>query len=85
MLLRRKQLGVNVVVIIANVPELIHLLYSWLTRSAFNQVDLFLWMNFEITQDKILRRKRLSTGTNFVHVYIEIRDKGILKFNEFSI
>ena len=34
-------------------------------------------------QDKIFRRKRLSTGANFVHVYIEIWDKGILKFNEF--
>ena len=35
-------------------------------------------------QDKIFRRKRLSTGANFVHVYIEIWDKGILKFNKFS-
>ena len=36
-------------------------------------------------QDKIFRRKRQSTGTNFVHVYIEIWDKGILKFNKFSM
>ena len=37
-------------------------------------------------QDKIFRRKRLSTGANFVHVYlIEIWDKGILKFNIFSM
>ena len=36
-------------------------------------------------QDKIFRRKRLSTGANFVHVYIEIWDKGILKFNKFSM
>ena len=34
---------------------------------------------------KIFRRKRLSTGANFVHVYIEIWDKGILKFNKFSM
>ena len=27
-------------------------------------------------QDKIFKRKRLSTGANFVHVYIEIWDKG---------
>ena len=33
--------------------------------------------------NKIFRRKRLSTGANFVHVYIEIWDKGILKFNKF--
>ena len=31
------------------------------------------------------RRKRLSTGSNFVHVYIETWDKGILKFNKFSM
>ena len=36
-------------------------------------------------QDKIFRRKHLSTGANFVHVYIEIWDKGILKFNKFSV
>ena len=36
-------------------------------------------------QDKIIRRKRLSTGAYFVHVYIEIWDKGILKFNTFSM
>ena len=36
-------------------------------------------------QDKMFRRKRLSTGTNFVHIYIEIWDKGILKFNKFSM
>ena len=36
-------------------------------------------------QDKIFRRKRLSTGANFVHVYLEICDKGILKFNKFHI
>ena len=34
-------------------------------------------------QDKIFRRKRLSTGANFVHVYTEILDKGILKFTKF--
>ena len=28
-------------------------------------------------QDEIFRRKRLSTGANFVHVYLEIWDKGI--------
>ena len=36
-------------------------------------------------QDKIFRRKRLSTGAEFVHVYTEIWDKGILKFNKFSM
>ena len=36
-------------------------------------------------QDKIFRRKRLSTGTNFVYVYLEIWDMGILKFNKFSM
>ena len=36
-------------------------------------------------QDKIFRLKRLSTGANFVHVYIEIWDKEILKFNKFSM
>ena len=36
-------------------------------------------------RDKTFRRKRLSTGANFVHVYIETWDKGILKFNKFSM
>ena len=36
-------------------------------------------------QDKIFRRKRLSAGANFVHVYMEIWDKGILKINKFSM
>ena len=36
-------------------------------------------------QDKIFRRKRPSTGANFVHVYLEIWDNGILKFNKFSM
>ena len=31
------------------------------------------------SQDKIFRRKRLSTDANFVHVYIEIWDKGYTK------
>ena len=31
------------------------------------------------------KTKRLSTGANFAHVYIEIWDKGILKFNNFSM
>ena len=38
-----------------------------------------------IQQDKIFRRKRLSTGANFVHIYLEIWDKGILKLNKFSM
>ena len=29
------------------------------------------WYNYEL-QNKIFRRKRLSTGANFVHVYLEI-------------
>ena len=37
------------------------------------------------TQDEIFGRKRLSTGSNFVHIYMEIWDKGILKFNKFSV
>ena len=36
-------------------------------------------------QDKLFRRKRLSTGANFVHVYTEIWDKDILKFNKCSV
>ena len=36
-------------------------------------------------RDKIFRYKRLSTGANLVHVYVEVWDKGILKFNKFSI
>ena len=40
----------------------------------------------EVQQDKIFRRKRLSTGANFVHVYLEIWNTGIpLKFNKFSM
>ena len=41
---------------------------------------------FQKIQHKIskFRRKRLSTGSN-VHVYMEIWDKGILKFNKFSM
>ena len=31
---------------------------------------------------KIFKRKRLSTAANCVYVYIEIWDKGILKFNK---
>ena len=31
------------------------------------------------------KTKYLSTGANFVRVYIEIWDKSILKFNKFSI
>ena len=38
-----------------------------------------------IEQDKLFRRKRLSTGANFVHVYLEIWNMGILKFNKFSM
>ena len=36
-------------------------------------------------QDKIFRRKHLSTGANFVYVYLEIWDTGIQKFNKFSM
>ena len=36
-------------------------------------------------QDKIFRRKSLSTDANFVRVYIETWDKGVLKFNIFSM
>ena len=37
----------------------------------------------KLVQDKIFRRKRQSTDANFVHVYIETWDKGVLKFNKF--
>ena len=36
-------------------------------------------------QEKIFRCERLSTGAKFVHVYLEIWDTGILKFNKFSM
>ena len=39
----------------------------------------------QIEQDKIFRRKRLSTDANFTYVFIEIWDNGILKFNKFSM
>ena len=38
----------------------------------------------EIIQDKICRRKHVSTGANFVHDYLEIWDTGRLKFAKFS-
>ena len=44
-----------------------------------------MWAGAQQFQDKIFRRKRLSSGTNFVHVYIETWDKGILNFNKFSV
>ena len=47
-------------------------------------VKLILLDAYELKQDKIFRRNRLSTGANFVHVYLEIWNKGILKFNKFS-
>ena len=40
---------------------------------------------YDYKQDKLFRHKRLSTGANFVHVCIEIWDKGILKFNQISM
>ena len=39
----------------------------------------------QLKQDKIFRRKRLSTGVNFVHVYIEIWDKVYSNLFNFSI
>ena len=38
-----------------------------------------------VIQGKIFRRKRLTTGANFVYVYIEIWNNGILKFNKSSM
>ena len=38
--------------------------------------------SMEGKQDKIFRHKRLSTGAKFVHVYLEIWDKGILELNK---
>ena len=48
------------------------------------------YINFQkvqnsLRQDKILRRKRLITGANFIHVYKEIWDKGKVKFHKFSM
>ena len=37
------------------------------------------------SKDKRFKRKRLSTEANFVQVCSEIWDKGMLKFNKFSI
>ena len=39
----------------------------------------------ELRQDRVFRRKRLNTGANFVYIYSEIWDTGILKFNKFSM
>ena len=50
-----------------------------------NLTHVFVKDQITIKQDKIFSRKRLSTGANFVHVYIEIWDMGILKFNQFSV
>ena len=36
-------------------------------------------------QDEIFRSKCLSSSANLVQVYLEIWDKGILKFNKFSM
>ena len=49
------------------------------------KVSVVVWRCcLKVTQDKIFRRKRLSIGANFVHVYIEIWDKGILKLINFQ-
>ena len=48
-------------------------------------VNLLCYKEFHCIQDEIFRRKRLSTGANFVHVYLEIWDKGILKFSKLSM
>ena len=43
----------------------------------------FLGVSIKV-QDKISSRKRLNTDACFVHVYLEIWDKGILKFSKCS-
>ena len=51
--------------------------------------QIFIWASllwiYQILQEKIFRRKRLSTGANFVHVYIQIWDKVYLNLFNFSI
>ena len=49
---------------------LFHVLNRWLRIHSFGRRD----SAAKITQDKLFRRKRLSTGANFVHVYTEIWD-----------
>ena len=49
------------------------------------QTHCLFYYLYKRQQDKIFRRKRPSTGANFVYVYMEIGDKGILKFNTFSM
>ena len=63
-------------------PPILKALTQWHTRI---NVTGFRPGVYYKQQDKIFRRKCLSTGANFVHVYIEIWDKGILKFNKFSM
>ena len=70
----------------------ISLIYvSFAVSKSTNQIQTRWWLAVfgnasQNIQDKIFRRKRLSTGgAKFVHVYLEIWDKGILKFNKFSM
>ena len=58
---------------------------SFLTCRSINLLNDCPVRRYYYKQDKIFRRKRQSTGTNFVHVYLEIWDEGILKFNKFSL
>ena len=69
---------------------------SWITRQLLTQTNasLKIYPNVygkgrsilsNIVQDKIFRRKHLGTGASFVHVYLEIWGKGILKFNKFPM
>ena len=41
---------------------------------AYLSIDPFIAISL-LLQEKIFRRKRLSTGANFVHVYLEIWTK----------
>ena len=55
-------------------------------------ITLFCWSIFreyanavKLSQEALMtyETKYLDVGANFVHVYLEIWDKGILKFNKF--
>ena len=59
-------------------------IHSFLLPALLGSHTHFL-MTLNSLQDKIFRRKRLSTGANFVHVHIEIWDKSILKFKKNSM
>ena len=74
---------------LSRVPNKRNVYVSKGEHSKLNIVAFLLALNSVIyAQDEIFRRKRLSTSANFVHVFLEIWDKGIhiciyIKFNQF--